>query len=58
MRNIFETEYLIYDLKVNIGYYLRIRLFRCPFWRNCFRNESCQGVVSSIRTQVSRCPDT
>jgi len=27
MRNIFEIECLIYDLEVNIGYYLRIRLF-------------------------------
>jgi len=27
MRIIFEIKRLIYDLEVNIGYYLRIRLF-------------------------------
>jgi len=31
MRIIFEIEHLIYDLKVNIGYYLKIRLFDACF---------------------------
>lgn len=31
MRIIFEIECQIYDLEVNIGYYLRIRLFKGLF---------------------------
>jgi hypothetical protein len=42
MEIIFENKYGIYNLEVNNGFYLRIRLFWLLFWMICFQFVNCQ----------------